>query len=92
MQGVVVGMSESVDPPAGAAPLPSQAPSVIIVKEEVGMKEKIITNVTIVTQGEPCEMDDEALREWYESHIAALFDPRYGTPKITVEVQRIEEE
>ena len=56
------------------------------------MKEKIITNVTIVTQGEPCEMDDEALRKWYESHIAALFNPRYGTPTVTVEVQRIEEE
>ena len=52
------------------------------------MTEKITTPVTIVTQGEPCELDDAALKEWYLTHIAGLFDPAYGTPEISVEVSR----
>ena len=52
------------------------------------MKEKITTTVTIVTQGDPCELDEAALKEWYLTHIAGLFDPAYGTPEITVEVSR----
>ncbi len=52
------------------------------------MKEKITATVTIVTQGEPCELDEAALKEWYLTHIAGLFDPAYGTPEITVEVSR----
>ena len=52
------------------------------------MEERITTTVTIVTQGERCEMDEAALKEWYLTHIAGLFDPAYGTPKITVEVSR----
>ncbi len=52
------------------------------------MKESITTTVTIITEGEPCEMDDAALKAWYETHIASLFDPRCGTPEIRVEVRR----
>ncbi len=52
------------------------------------MEEQIIT-ITIRTKGETCEMSDDAIREWYEQHVAALFDPRYGTPAIQVDVQRV---
>ena len=52
------------------------------------MEEIITTTVTIVTRGEPCEMDDAALKAWYESHIASLFNPRYGTPEIDVKIIR----
>ena len=52
------------------------------------MEEIITATVTIVTSGEPCEMDDASLKDWYETHIASLFDPRYGTPEICVEVSR----
>lgn len=51
------------------------------------MEEQIIT-VRIKTAGDPCELSDEEIRSWYASHIAALFDPRNGTPEITVEVAR----
>ncbi len=51
------------------------------------MEEQIIT-VRIRTAGEPCELSDEQIRSWYASRIAALFDPRNGTPEITVEVER----
>ena len=44
--------------------------------------------VTIKTSGEPCQMTDEEIRAWYAEHIAALFNPAYGTPKITVELKR----
>ena len=52
------------------------------------MEERITATVTIVTQGERCKLDEAALKEWYLTHIAGLFDPAYGTPKITVEVKR----
>ena len=52
------------------------------------MEEIITATVTIVTKGEPCEMDDAVLKAWYETHIASLFDPRYGTPEIRVELRR----
>ena len=52
------------------------------------MEERITATVTSVTQGERCKLDEAALKEWYLTHIAGLFDPAYGTPKITVEVKR----
>ena len=55
------------------------------------MEEQIIT-VTIRTQGEKCEMRDEDILHWYESRIAGLFDPAYGTPQITVQLKRTESE
>ena len=56
-------------------------------KEEKPMEEQIIT-VTVKTQGDPCELNDAEIRAWYEKHVAALFDPRWGTPEITVDVER----
>jgi hypothetical protein len=42
----------------------------------------------VQTEGEPCEMSDDEIRDWYEKNVASLFDPRWGTPKIAVEVKR----
>ena len=53
------------------------------------MEQQLIT-VTIRTQGEKCEMSDSEIKEWYESSIAKLFDPRYGTPEIEAKVERRE--
>ncbi|MBS7262518.1 MAG: hypothetical protein KIG36_02800 [Eubacteriales bacterium] len=53
------------------------------------MEEQIIT-VTIKTRGEKCELTDAEIKAWYESHIAKLFNPEYGTPEITVKVVRTE--
>lgn len=52
------------------------------------MEEQIIT-ITVRTKGDVCELNDEQIREWYEKSIAGLFNPEYGTPEITVDVQRI---
>ncbi|MBR7070895.1 MAG: hypothetical protein IKI29_01850 [Clostridia bacterium] len=51
------------------------------------MEEQIIT-VTIKTNGEPCELSDSEIKAWYEKHIQELFDPNYGTPEISVALQR----
>lgn len=51
------------------------------------MEEQIIT-VTVRTKGEPCQSSDAEIEAWYRSHIAALFDPAYGTPEIAVRVER----
>ena len=51
------------------------------------MEEQIIT-ITVKTKGEPCALSDDEIKAWYENHVAALFDPRWGTPEITVEVER----
>ena len=51
------------------------------------MEEQIIT-ITVRSEGEPCELSDEEIKTWYEKHVAALFDPQWGMPKITVEVNR----
>ena len=58
-------------------------------RRENGMEEQIVT-ITVKTKGEKCEMTDEQIRAWYESHVAKLFDPAYGTPEIKVELKRIE--
>jgi len=58
-------------------------------RRENGMEEQIVT-ITVKTRGEKCEMTDEQIRAWYESHVAKLFDPAYGTPEIKVELKRIE--
>ena len=50
-----------------------------------------IISITVKTCGEKCEMTDEQIREWYESHVRGLFNPAYGTPEITVKVRRSEE-
>ena len=51
------------------------------------MEEHVIT-VKIRTKGEECELDDGQIKEWYEKNISKLFDPKYGTPEITVELER----
>ncbi|MBE6529488.1 MAG: hypothetical protein E7680_02655 [Ruminococcaceae bacterium] len=51
------------------------------------MEEQVI-NIQIKTKGEVCEMSDAEIKAWYESHLAKLFDPAYGTPEIVVEVKR----
>ena len=51
------------------------------------MEEQIIT-VTIRTKGDPCKLSDAEIKDWYENRIAALFDPKWGTPEITVDVKR----
>jgi hypothetical protein len=52
------------------------------------MEEQTIT-IIIKTQGEKCEMTNEQIREWYETNIRGLFNPAYGTPEITIDVERI---
>ena len=52
------------------------------------MEEQIIT-ITVKTKGDICVMSDDEIREWYESNVAKLFNPEYGTPEITVDVKRI---
>ncbi|MBQ2201826.1 MAG: hypothetical protein II412_04585 [Clostridia bacterium] len=51
------------------------------------MEEQRIT-ITVKSKGEPCELTDEQIKVWYAERIAALFDPKWGTPKITVDVKR----
>ena len=52
------------------------------------MEEQTIT-IIIKTQGEKCEMTNEQIWEWYETNIRGLFNPAYGTPEITIDVERI---
>ena len=51
------------------------------------MEQQIIT-VTVKTQGDVCELSDPEIMEWYRSHVAGLFNPAYGTPEISVAVER----
>ena len=51
------------------------------------MEEQTIT-ITVKTKGDLCVMTDEEIREWYEKSIASLFNPEYGTPDISVTVER----
>ena len=53
------------------------------------MEEQVIT-ITVKTRGDVCEMSDAEIKAWYESHVAGLFDPAYGTPEIDVQVKRIQ--
>ena len=34
------------------------------------------------------QMTDEEIRKWYEENIAKIFNPEFGTPKISVTVER----
>ena len=51
------------------------------------MEEQIIT-ITVRTCGEPCGLSDAEIKDWYENRITALFDPKWGTPEIAVDVKR----
>ena len=51
------------------------------------MEEQTVT-ITVRTKGENCEMTDQEIRKWYEDSVAGLFNPAYGTPEISVKVER----
>lgn len=51
------------------------------------MEEQRIT-ITVKSKGEPCELTVAEIKAWYEARIAALFDPKWGTPEITIDVER----
>lgn len=57
--------------------------------EDVLQKEEQIITITVKTKGDICEMNDDEIRNWYETNIARLFNPECGQPEITVEVKRI---
>lgn len=59
-----------------------------ICKKHEGPAETQTVTVTVRTAGEPCELGDEAVKAWYAEKIAALFDPKWGVPEITVELER----
>ena len=59
------------------------------IEEDTEMEEQIVT-VKIRTKGEKCVMTDSEIRQWYGEKIAGLFNPEYGTPEITVSVERRE--
>ncbi len=52
--------------------------------------EQQIIRITVKTKGEKCELTSGQIQKWYETKIAGLFDPAYGTPEIAVEVERKE--
>lgn len=52
--------------------------------------EKQIVSITVITEGDKCEMSDHEIVNWYQTHIASLFNPQYGTPQISVTLERTE--
>lgn len=46
--------------------------------------------ITVKTKGEPCALTDAEIKAWYAERIASLFDPKWGTPEISIELQRTE--
>ena len=53
-----------------------------------GEAEEQTITITVKTKGDPCELSDAEIKAWYENRIAALFDLRWGTPEIAVDVKR----
>ena len=51
------------------------------------MEEQIVT-IKVVTTGEICEMSNDEIIEWYQTNIGKLFNPDYGIPQITVNLER----
>ncbi|MBR0508281.1 MAG: hypothetical protein IJJ86_06690 [Clostridia bacterium] len=56
-------------------------------KESLPAEEQTVT-VTVRSKGEPCALSDAQIQAWYAERIAALFDPKWGAPEITVSVER----
>ena len=52
--------------------------------------EKQIVTITVITEGEKCEMTNQQIVDWYQEHINSLFNPQYGTPQISVTLERKE--
>ncbi len=53
------------------------------------MEEQKIT-IEITTSGEKCELTDAEIKKWYETKVSSLFNKEYGTPVISVKVERTE--
>ncbi|MBR6040063.1 MAG: antibiotic biosynthesis monooxygenase [Clostridia bacterium] len=53
-----------------------------------GNAEEQTVTVTVRTKGEPCALTDAEIKAWYAERVASLFDPQWGTPEITVDVER----
>ena len=53
-----------------------------------GGAEAQTVTITVKTQGDPCELSDDEIRAWYAERVASLFDEKWGTPEITVDVAR----
>ena len=53
-----------------------------------GEAEELTVTVTVKTKGDQCELSDTEIKAWYAGHVASLFDPKWGTPEITVDVKR----
>ena len=53
----------------------------------VNMEEQKIT-ITVKTKGGSCELSDAEIVKWYTDKLSALFDPKWGTPEITVKLER----
>ncbi|MBR6916729.1 MAG: hypothetical protein IKN38_00960 [Clostridia bacterium] len=52
--------------------------------------EKQKVTITVITEGEKCEMSDGEIKEWYRANVSKLFNPEYGTPEISVALERCE--
>ena len=52
--------------------------------------EKQIVTITVITEGDKCDMLDQEIIDWYQTHVAGLFNPEYGTPQISVMLERTE--
>jgi len=52
--------------------------------------EKQVVTITVITEGEECEMTDQAIIDWYKKHVSEIFNPQYGTPQISVKLERTE--
>lgn len=64
------------------------SPSEIRDEEKGAAMEEQIVSITIRTKGEPCGLSDEEIKKWYADRIGSMFDPRWGTPEITVALER----
>lgn len=53
--------------------------------------EKQVVTITVITEGERCEMTDQQIVDWYQEHINSLFNPQYGVRKTTGYAGRLEQ-
>lgn len=53
-----------------------------------GSAEEQTVTITVKTKGEACALSDAEIKAWYADHVAGLFDPKWGTPEIAVDVKR----
>ncbi len=48
-----------------------------IEKQEDDAMEKQVVTITVITEGEECEMTDQAIIDWYKKHVSEIFNPQY---------------